>query len=364
MNNTDGRPHENIKKIKWYFCGAAVVLLVIVVGVIALFWNELRTLFSLKKIDDYGAYQMTYYGDYGFDEFLEVGASNDKDIEKFVTKRLLKGMPINLGVTGDGCTAFAARNEKGEVIYGRNFDFLYAPSLQLYTEPQNGYKSVSTVNLSFAGYSENSLPDGSLLDKFLTLAAPFLPFDGMNEKGVAIALLAVPEAEPPYDSNKITLNTTAAIRLVLDKAATVEEAVELLRNYNIYFSGDVECHYLIADAGGHSVIVEFYDSGLQIVESETDYQIATNFIAYNGLNIGEGFTEFERYDAVEKELVDNNGILNENDVISLLAKVGVQDGEVDKLQWSVVYNLSTGDVRFFIHRDTNNIMAAELEMSN
>ncbi len=365
MNSIDGKPHGNVRKnIKRFSAGIAVVLLAIVIGAIALFRNELRTLFSLEKIDEYGAYQMTYYGDYGFDEFLEVGASSDKDIEKFVTKRLLKGMPINLGVTGDGCTAFVTKNEKGEVLYGRNFDFLYAPSLQLYTEPQNGYRSVSTVNLSFAGYSENYLPDDSLFDKFLTLAAPFLPFDGMNEKGVAIALLAVPEAEPPYDSNKITLNTTTAIRLVLDHASTVEEAVELLRDYNIYFSGDIECHYLIADASGRSVIVEFYDGELQIVEAETDYQIATNFIAYDGLNIGEGFTEFERYDMVEKELSDNNGILNENDVISLLAKVGVQDGEVDKLQWSVIYNLTTGDVRLFIHRDTNNITAEKLEMSN
>ena len=365
MNDTDGKPQQNIKKIiKRFLTGIAVVLLVIVIGAAALFWNELRTLFSLEKIDDYGAYQMTYYGDYGFDEFLEVGASADRDIEKFVTKRLLKGMPINLGVTGNGCTAFVTRNEKGEVIYGRNFDFLYAPSLQLYTEPKNGYKSISTVNLSFAGYAHNFLPEGSIFDKFLTLAAPFLPFDGMNEKGVAIALLAVPEADPPYDSNKITLNTTTAIRLVLDNAATVEEAVELLRNYNIYFSEDIECHYLIADASGHSVIVEFYDDELQVIEAETNYQIATNFIAYNGLNIGEGFTEFERYHAVEKELLDNNNILNENDAIALLAKVGVQDGEVDKLQWSVVYNLTTGDVRLFIHRDTSNITAAKLEMSN
>lgn len=361
MNNTDSKLCRNMK---WIFIGIAVVLLIIVAGSIALFWNEMRTLFSLEKIDGYGAYQMTYYGDYGFDEFLEVGASSDEDIEKFVTKRLLKGMPIDLGVTGDGCTAFVTKNEQGEVLYGRNFDFLYAPSLQLYTEPKSGYKSVSTVNLSFAGYSEGLLPDGSLFDKFLTLTAPFLPFDGMNEKGVAIALLAVPEAEPPYDSNKITLNTTTAIRLVLDKAATVEDAVELLRNYNIYFSGNIECHYLIADASGHSVIVEFYDDDLQVVEAENDFQIASNFIAYNDLNIGEGFTEFERYDAVEKELLDNNGILNENDVVSLLAEVGVQDGEVDKLQWSVVYNLTTGGIRFFIHRNTNNITETELKMSN
>lgn len=56
MNNTDGKPHGNIKKIiKWFLIGIAVVLLAIVIGVTALFWNELRTLFSLEKIDDYGA---------------------------------------------------------------------------------------------------------------------------------------------------------------------------------------------------------------------------------------------------------------------------------------------------------------------
>ena len=49
---------------------------------------------SLKKVDNYGMYQMTYYGDYGFDEFLKVGAESDADIEAFVTRRLLKGLPI------------------------------------------------------------------------------------------------------------------------------------------------------------------------------------------------------------------------------------------------------------------------------
>lgn len=106
----------------------------------------------------------------------------------------------------------------------------------------------------------------------------------MKGKGVAIALLAASEAEPPYDSNKITLNMTTAIRPALDNAVTVEEAVELFRNYNIYFSGDIECHYLIADASGDSIIVEFYDGELQKVEAETHYQITTNFIAYNRLN--------------------------------------------------------------------------------
>lgn len=236
--------------------------------------------------------------------------------------------------------------------------------MQVYTEPKNGYASISTVNLSFVRYSEEYLPEGSVFNKFLTLAAPYLPCDGMNEKGVVIASLSVPEAEPPYDSHKITLNISTAMRLVLDKAATVDEAVELLQQYNIYFSGDMAVHYLIADASGKSMLVEYYDNEFQIVETDSNYQIASNFIAYNGVNIGGGGTEFKRYDTVEKEILDNNGVLNEDDAVSLLAEVGVWDGDIDKLQWSVVYNLTTGEVRFFSNRNTDNVIISKLKMNH
>lgn len=339
------------------------ILIILIVVIVVLFRNEIHSLTSLKKADDYGMFQMTYYGDYGFDKFLETGAKNDADIEAFVTKRLLKGLPIDLGVTGDGCTAFVTQNENGEIIYGRNFDFSYAPSLQLYTNPDNGYASVSTVNLAFAGYSEDYLPKGLSFDSFLTLAAPFLPFDGMNEKGVAIALLAVPEVQLENDENKVTLNTTTAIRLVLDKAATVDEAVELLKQYNIYFSGDVYCHYLIADASGRSVIAEYYDGGLQVVETDTNYQIASNFIAYKGMNIGEGYTEFERYDTVKAAIDNNGGTLSEDQAISLLAQIGIKDENTDKLQWSVLYNLTTREGELFAHRNTENIIHFRIDVN-
>lgn len=350
------------KAIFWIFAGVGITLLILFITTLILFRNELRSLASLKKVDNYGMYQMTYYGDYGFDEFLKVGAESDADIEAFVTRRLLKGLPIDLGVTGDGCTAFVVKNENDDILFGRNFDFTYSPSLQLYTAPDNGYASVSTVNLSFLGYSEDNLPDGGFFECFLTLAAPFLPFDGMNEKGLAIASLAVPEAEAPYYSDKVTLNTTTAIRLVLDNAATVEEAVDLLRQYNIYFSNEIACHYLIADASGHSVIVEYINQELCIVETDEEYQIASNFIAYDGLNIGEGFTEFERYDKVQNAIESNEGTLEAESAIQLLVDVGIFDGDIDKLQWSVLYNLTTGDGEIFANRKTDNIIEFHLSI--
>jgi len=326
------------------------------------FRNELRTLASIRQVDDYGMFQMTYFGDYGFDDFLLVGAESDRDVEAFVVNRLLRGIPIDLNITGGGCTVFVIRNNEGEVLFGRNFDFgTYSPPIQLITRPDNGYASISTVNMQFLGFNENSLPSGLNWNSFPALGAPYVPFDGMNEKGVAIALLAIPEADPPFNEGRIMLGTTTAIRLVLDKAASVEEAVELLRQYNMYFSAGIECQFLIADASGRSVIVNYWDGELKITEATEAFQVATNFIPYNDLNIGEGFDEFERYDRVMEVIESNGGVLSEMQVIDVLAEVGVRgDNGENRLQWTVVYNLSTLGGTIFANRNTDNCITFQL----
>jgi len=337
------------------------------------FENELRSLASIKKVDDYGMFQMTYFGDYGFDDFLKVGAKNDSELERHVSERVYRGMPIKLNLAGGGCTVFAARNAAGEVIFARNYDFpLYSPPLQLITRPDNGYASVSTVSLLYMDYDANYLPSGPNSDSFATLAAPYIPADGVNEKGVAIALLAVPEAKPPFCENKITLNTTTAVRLVLDKAASVNEAVELLRQYNIFFSCNISCHFLIADVSGRSVLVSYWDDDLKVTETNDPFQIASNFIAYNDLNIGYGACEFDRYNQVKVALESSGGTLNETQVIDLLAKVGVASPEASEewstiynsssselhagLQWSTIYNLSTLKGTIFANRNSDNLI--------
>ncbi len=320
-------------------CIAFIVVLTIVIMPIA-FGNELVTLSSLKQVDSHPLYTMTYAGDYGFSDFLKTGAQSDRDIEKFVVKRLLKGVDIDLGIASAGCTAFTAGNGKDSRIYARNFDFDYAPAVLLKTHPSDGYASISMVNLAFAGYGEGYVPHPGSFDSFLTLAAPYLPFDGVNEKGVAMALLAVPYADPPKQAGRVMLNTTTAIRLVLDRAATVDEAVALLKNYNYYFSGGVECHYLISDASGRSVVVEFLDGDMKLTPSKGEYQAASNFIMYQGKNIGEGGSEFERYNTVMSALEASNGILSDRDALDVLSRVQIPG----RTQWSLVYNQVSGDV--------------------
>ena len=71
-NDGTGRALNIVKRIALGVAGfIAVVCLVGGVVVFTLFGNELKTLGSIKKIDEYPLYTMDYAGDYGIDEFLQ-----------------------------------------------------------------------------------------------------------------------------------------------------------------------------------------------------------------------------------------------------------------------------------------------------
>lgn len=70
--------------------------------------------------------------------------------------------------------------------------------------------------------------------RLLSVAAPFAPMDGMNEKGLCVAVLMIQDSPGFHqDTGKPDLTTTTAVRLLLDQAADVEEAVEVLARYDI-----------------------------------------------------------------------------------------------------------------------------------
>ena len=66
------------------------LLLICGIGIVCLFHKEYNSLKSLKKIDAYPMYTMDYSADYGLDEFLEKGASNDKELVEFVVNHVMK----------------------------------------------------------------------------------------------------------------------------------------------------------------------------------------------------------------------------------------------------------------------------------
>lgn len=329
------------------------VILLIVLVFYGMFHNEISTINTIEKLDDNTLYSMEYKGDYGFDEFLETGANNDKELVDFVTKRLLKGLPLEFNVPDLGCSTFRAVTSDGDEIFGRNFDLTYAPAMVVKTKPDNGYASISTVNLSVLGYNETKLPD-SFTKSIISLAAPYAPFDGMNEKGVSIGVLLIPTEVTNQQSDKVDITTTTAIRLVLDKAANVDEAIDLLKQYDMHSSANSSYHFQIADASGNSAVVEYIGDEMSIVKQEGNFQAATNFLLTPGdYDFGKGQ---DRYATLVETLTASNGVLSLSEGMDLLEAVSQpmevkkEGGKPSGTQWSIIYNNTKKTMQIVVGR--------------
>lgn len=145
-----------------------------------------------------------------------------------IVEEALPILPVQIDVPDFGCSAFTLQEADGDILMGRNYDFRRDTSAMLvYCEPEDGYKSVGFAALD--NISANT-PEESMKKKLATLTAPFICLDGMNEKGVSIAVLTL-DSEPVHqNTGKPVIGTTLAIRLILDRAASTAEAVELLHS--------------------------------------------------------------------------------------------------------------------------------------
>ncbi|HEX9934820.1 MAG TPA: C45 family peptidase [bacterium] len=303
--------------------------------------NEKATLESLKSEDDYPVYTMTYKGDYGFSKYLETG-----------TMQASKSTPAS---TGWCCSCFAAFDSGGNGIFGRNFDWYDRATLVLFTDAPEAYASVSVVNLRFLGYSTN--PDlGSMESRKDLMLSPYFSLDGLNEKGVAIGMMAIPSAEPPFDPAKTSIGELQVIRLVLDYASTVEEAVQLIGRYNVIMA-DPPIHYLIADKAGHSAVVEFVNGNMEVMRNAYSWQACTNFILAGSAAL-QDFQKAScwRYRMMCNTLVRNGGSLADEQGMQLLQQVS-QIFENGGTMWSVVYGMSDGRVLFVPGRIYGSVMS-------
>lgn len=347
---------KKVLRIISYVVLLVIVLTVLVVGV--LYFDEMRTLISLKLVEGTNLYTMEYFSDYHFDDFLETGADDNNAYYDYINN-IFEGK-VNIGVTArtlddNACSAFTVRDNEGSRYMARNCDNTPNPVMLVVTSPDNAYKSISSVNMSCLGYSNEKTPKNYDLK---TLAAPYFPLDGMNEKGISISVLQVNFSRKQKQENKTTLGIYAVNRLVLDYASSIDEAILLIEDYNIYFDSSMMAHFFICDKDGNSALLEFVNGQMHIIRNKESYQIASNFNSYEERfdNDGYVYTQqykdwltntstsaydseyscYVRYDLMLDVLYNSSGIMSLDESFSLLEDVA----SPDKLQYSVVYNLS------------------------
>ncbi len=325
-----------------------------------------RTVDTIEKLtqydDGYNLYSMEVLYDYDLDAVIARGIHDDQSMIDAMLREALPMVPVKVEPPNFGCTAFTMAEEGNGVLMGRNYDFAYDSSALLtYCAPKGGYRSVGTVALD--DISANA-PEESLTKKLSCLLAPFVCIDGMNEKGVSIAILTLDSEPVHHDTGKPTLPASLVVRLVLDRAATTAEAVDLLRGYDMLASSGRDYHFYITDASGDGRVVEFdCDSeARELVATPTP--ATTNFyVMYkdkvlphqkNGA-YGHGR---ERYDAVLDVMERERGNFGEGAAWDALvaASQDPKPGDItSNTQWSIVYDNQNLTAQIAIRRNWEDV---------
>jgi hypothetical protein len=325
--------------LKWVCSIIAALLLILAVGAWSMFGTMITAANTIEKLED-GLYSMEYKGDYDFDEFLaQGGAANDSAVADYLVSFLSHGfykIESDVQIGDFGCSTICTENENGITFFGRNYDWEECRAIIVHTVPDDGYESVSTCCLDFLGFDDDYAPDGSMMERMQTLAAIYVPLDGMNEKGLMVAdLMAGDNEQTHQQTEKVDLTTTTAIRLLLDRAATVDEAIALLNKYDMNSSMDTAHHLSIADANGKSVVVEYVDGEMLVTET----RVVTNHYLSDCEKQGVGSEQSHiRYNT----LAAHTGPADDMGVRDLLESVAQKNypqeaGSYEKTMWSIVY---------------------------
>lgn len=317
----------------------AVLVILIVVAIVSfgcMFHNQYAAAQSIEQIGD-KMYTMTYEGDYGLDDFLEQGgASSADEIAAFVCNQLFYGLvsPPDVQPAEFGCSFISAKDKNGNVLTGRNFDWpdCKSPIAVIHTRPDKGYASVSTACISFLGFSEDWEPEG-MADKMALIATIYTPLDGINEKGLVVAdLVAGDHTKTDQKRGRTNLTTTSAIRVLLDKAANVEEALQLLESCDMHSDIDYSHHLAISDDKGKCVVVEWVDNKMLVAESP----LCTNhYLAESRMKDYSIYSEdsHRRYD-IMKQMRDSLPAMHQNEVTESIRRVAAKE----MTRWSVVFD--------------------------
>ena len=345
---------------------------------------KLAMLHSMKDVDGSGRfYEIDYTVDYKLDAVLKSGCTETNQLFNYVAYLLYDSLPQSRAqISFDaGCSAFAVPNsQSGDFLMGRNYDFCHATedgtsyksiaAILVRTAPPGGKKSISMVDGMQLGYGQGFYTDGET-DLSLLMGLPYAALDGINEDGFAIGVLALREKQTQQDTGQPRIGTTTAIRMLLDRASTVKEALAMLKKYdmNMKGSGRSNYHYFMADATGDYAIVEYtlkkgetIPTVMEKLTGNDTLRCVTNFYVSPtmvGTNDGWGSDHGkDRYWTIRNNLAKNNYELSADGAMSLLSDVS-QPADLKNItsqtQWSCLYNLSEKSLRLAILRDYGKI---------
>jgi len=302
-----------------------------------------RTLQSLVKVQGTGQfcqdglYLMTHFGDR--EDIFE------QENQKFIDHPYIDE-------TWRHCSVFSTKTES-TVFMGRNWDnqTVGCIIISLY-QPPGGYASISFCRSIDMGFGHKGLEQYTS-DRFgaKLLLAPFYATDGINEHGLAVAIAGLRPTTHRAEDERQRVFATFLIRKMLDQAKDIDEAAELVERC-IPFDLDrnsLNGHFLVADASGRSVILEYNRDRWRKIYPDTSWQVLTTKPIYD-VPDADLRDQCWRYRSISETLGETEG-----DVDWTVAMNILQDVSQKGTAWSVIYALTTKDLYFSVYQDWETV---------
>lgn len=314
--------------------------------------ETLNTIRPIAEYDDgYGLYWMDIRYGYDLDRIIERDITDDQSAIDAIIEEVLPGSGIRIEAPRFGCTAFSVPGEAG-ILMGRNYDFKRNTSaMAVSCHPDDGYRSLSFAALD--NLSANTM--ATRTERAAALLSPFVCLDGINEKGVCIAVLILDSPSTHQDTGKPRISTSTAVRLVLDRCSSADEAVDLLRGYDMHAIAGRDYHFFVTDRSGDSRAIEYDCESPGREMSAVPTRTLTNFFR---MHIDEYGTDRrfghgkDRYDRVESILeAEKDDCTRDTVWRAMEAASQTPSGELTgNTQWSVLFDTAALTAEFTLHR--------------
>ena len=325
------------------FSSVLAVLVIISGTASVILFDHIRTAVSIKEVGP-GLYTMKNYECTNTQGMIDANIQNIDDFIDWVRKEHFFNIPISVDRANFACAAFAAAAPNGEHLFGRNFDYGSTDSVLVYSHPKDAYASIGMADMAFVqvGGGQPTSAD-SILGKSLMIMLPYVVMDGINERGLGAGILELATEEIHEDEGKPDILIFLALRALLDKCATVDEAIEFLNSYDVHSDLGKSYHIFVADRTGEYAVIEWLDG--EMIANKLP--AVTNSVVTPGKHYGKGHPD----DRLNKIM----GALNNAD--SVTANEAMDIPELSKqdnfTEWSCVYNLDdfSVDICFDVNYD-------------
>lgn len=245
------------------------------------------------------------------------------------------------------CTTFCLKN-KGEVLFGKNYDWMIGDGLIFVnkrglakTSGSDEAKNPAKWTAEYGSVTFNQYGREN-------------PMGGMNEAGLVIELMWLDEARYPKADSRPTLDALEWIQYNLDTSATVGEVIK--NSEEVRIDAEIPLHYLVSDKNGNATTIEYLDgklvarAGAELPVSalaNDTYEKSLNYSKTTSPEKAKTESSLDRFTrAAQKTKEFAEKPKTEQEAVSYAFEILSNVAQKNSTQWSIVYDQKRGKIHF------------------